>query len=145
MTYILIGSFALILIMWITTRIVISRRKASGSEPPKPNSIDLGGMLEGAELVAYIRNEKLFLTVNGQWLFIQQLKDRLNYSTLTPWKARNYILTLMRKKDPDKYFLQKTEILKKYNLKGDKTALHYPFVEKMIRGSMMIRNQSEPD
>ncbi len=145
MTYIVVGSLALILIMWLATRVQIARRKNLDPKPPEPQPVDLESLLVGAELVAYVRNEKLFLTTGGQWLFIQQLKDRLNYSTLTPWKARNYILTHVRKENLDDYHERKMEILSKYNLKGDKKNLHYPHVEQMIRGRMMIGNRSESD
>ncbi len=110
----------------------------TGREGKETNTIDLEHMLEGAELVVFIRNEKLFLTTRGQWLFIQQLKDRLNYSTYTPWEARNYILNRNHKKDRDNHADKNSELLKKYNLKGDKNELHFPYVDQKIRGKMMI-------
>ena len=35
---------------------------------------------------------------------------------------------------------EKAEVLKKYNLKGDKNDLHLPYVDRMFRGKMMIKN-----
>lgn len=133
---------------WIVEKFILSRRtnsetksnEGTGNEVKKSKPVDLEQMLEGAELAAFIRNEKLFLTTDGQWLFIQRLKDRLNYSTFTPWEARNYILDCMQKKERDTYVDKKAEVLKKYNLKGDKNDLHLPYVDRMFRGKMMIKN-----
>jgi hypothetical protein len=131
--------------MWFVTRILITKRKNQKPKAPEPGTINIESMLEGAEFVACVRNESLFLTTEGKWLFVERLEDRLNYSTLTPWKARNFILTHMIKKDRDNYNEKKTEILMKYNLKGGKKKLHDPHVEHVIQGKVMIKNRSKPD
>jgi len=132
---------------WLVEKFLMAKRKnthatfkkQAGREDKEPESTDLEHMLEGAELVAFIRNEKLFLTTSGQWLFIQQLKDRLNYSTYTPWEARNFILKHIHKKEGYNHADKKAEMLKIYDLKGDKKDLHFPYVDKKIRGKMMIK------
>ena len=132
---------------WLVEKFLLARKKKTdpefkaqtGREGKETDTTDLEHMLEGAELVVFIRNEKLFLTTRGQWLFIQQLKDRLNYSTYTPWEARNYILNRNHKKDRDNHADKNAELLKKYNLKGDKNELHFPYVDQKIRGKMTIK------
>jgi len=132
---------------WLVEKFLMAKRnnegtglkKKAGREVKEPDSTNLEPMLEGAELVAFIRNEKLFLTTRGQWLFIQQLKDRLNYSTYTPWEARKYILNSVHKKGQNNLADKKAEVLKKYNLNGDKKDLHFPFVDQKIQGKMMIK------
>ena len=134
--------------IWAVEKLILSKKNQSDTESKKEaerevdqsDPIDLEEMLEGSELVAFIRNEKLFLTPSGQWLFIQRLKDRLNYSTFTPWEARNYILVCIQKKDVNNYANKKAEILKKYNLKGDKEDLHFPYAKQMKRGKMMLKS-----
>lgn len=145
MKYIIFVCIALIFIMWLVTRILITKRKNQKPKVPEPGTIHLESLLEGAEFVACVRNESLFLTTGGQWLQVQRLEDRLNYSTLTPWKARNFILSHMIKKDRANYNEKKTEILKKYNLKGGKKILHDPHVEQVIQGEVLIKNRPKPD
>ena len=133
--------------IWAVEKFILSKKSQADDESKKradqdvdlSDPLDLEKMLEGSELVAFIRNEKLFLTTQGQWLFIQRLKDRLNYSTFTPWEARNYILKCIQKKDMQSYAEKKAEILKKYKLKGDKEELHFPYVKKVKRGKMILK------
>ena len=133
--------------IWAVEKFILSKKSQTDDESKKrtvqdadqSDPLDLENMLEGSELVAFIRNEKLFLTTGGHWLFIQRLKDRLNYSTFTPWEARNYILKSIQKKDMQSYAEKKAEVLKKYKLKGDKKELHFPYVKQVKKGKLMIK------
>ena len=143
MKYILLGCFALILIVFTTTKVLRPKRKLYNPIAQEFGSIDIENLLEGAELVAHTRDEKLFLSTTGQWLIIHQQNNRLDYLSLTPWKAKKYILDHMRKINPDNYYVDRDEILKTYNLTGDKNNLHLPYANQMKQGKMIIENCSK--
>ena len=50
----------------------------------------------------------------------------------TPWEARNFIMQCLHYKNPETYYSRKTEMLKKYNLEGDKQALHFPYMDQKM-------------